>query len=168
VGTPFIDSEQARELAAKPIARMRWFASLLNWRGLQLEKLLFTSDEIERCNLPASRIVAFYMTTDWKFNLQINENPIGQCVTYQATIKADRYGIKNIGWHPFTLFADDGKLKDEVERLRPWFDRRLYKTRLWLREFKMQHLEMLLPSGKKHRGRLSPSLSSFDESQAAI
>jgi len=60
---------------------------------------------------------------DVSFSSEPHAGSIDQCVTYQATIIADRYGIKNIGWHPFTLFADDGKLKDEVERLRPWFDR---------------------------------------------
>lgn len=95
------------------------------------------------------------MTPDLKFNLQVNENPIGQSVTHQATIKADRYGIRNIGWHHFTLFDDDNELSCEAERLRPWLDRNLYKNRRWLREFKAKHPDMLLPSRKKRRGPTS-------------
>jgi hypothetical protein len=147
-----MNSDQTRILASKPIARMRWFASLLNWRGLKLERTIFSADEIRKWDLPSSGIIAFYMTTDWKFNLQINENPIGQSFTHQATIKADRYGILHIGWHPFNLFDDDSELRGEVERLRPWLDRKLYKNHKWLREFRLQHPEMLLGSNKKRRG----------------
>ena len=74
--------------ANRPNAR---FASLLNWHGLELSHLVFSSDEIARWNFHASGILVTYMTPDLKFNLQINEHPIGQTVTYQATIKAERY-----------------------------------------------------------------------------
>ena len=157
--TRFMNSEQKLILASKPLVRMRWFASLLNWQGLQLERLLFTADEMAEWTLPPpSGIIVFYMTTDEKFNLQINENPLYQSVTHQATIKAARYGIKHIGWHPFTLNDDDGRLIDEVERLRPWLDRKLFKNRQWLREFKLNHPQMLVASRKKHRGRRAPYL----------
>jgi hypothetical protein len=147
-----MNAEQHRILSSKPLGRMRWFASLLGWHGLQLELILFAQDEIAKWNVPASGLIVFYMTTDWKFNLQINERPTGQAGTHQATIKADRYGIKNIGWHPFTLFDDDDDLRREAERLRPWLDRNLYKNRRWLRLFKTRYPEMLLATRKKGRG----------------
>ena len=114
-----MNAEQHRILTSKPIAQMRWFASLLNWHGLELSHHIFSSDEIARWNFHASGILVTYMTPDLKFNLQINENPVGQTVTYQATIKAERYGIVHIGWHPFTLFNDDNALRREAERLSP-------------------------------------------------
>ncbi len=147
-----MNAEQHRILTSKPIARMRWFASLLNWHGLELSHHIFSSDEIARWNFHASGILVTYMTPDLKFNLQINENPVGQTVTYQATIKAERYGIVHIGWHPFTLFNDDNALRREAERLSPWLDRRSYKNRKWLRNFEAQHPEMLLSSRKRRRG----------------
>ncbi|NLS92320.1 MAG: hypothetical protein GXX96_09095 [Planctomycetaceae bacterium] len=148
-----LTAEQRRIFNAKPIHRMRWFASLLHWHGLQLERIVPPPDEAAGLRIPEPGIIAFYMTTDWKFNLQINETPIGQSVTHQATIKADRYGINRIDWHPFTLFDDDEELKHEAERLRPWLDRKLYKDRKWLRAFRQYHPELLLPSRKKCRGR---------------
>jgi hypothetical protein len=128
--------EQRRILDSKPIWRMRRFAALLNWHGLQMSHHLLSAEDIERLNFHPSGIIVYYMTPDLKFNLQINENPVGQTVTHQATIKASRYGIIHIGWHDFSLFEDDDNLKREAERLRPWLDRNLYKNKAWLREFK--------------------------------
>jgi hypothetical protein len=119
--------EHRKILNSKPLARIRRFASLLGWNGLQLEYIRFSPEEIVKYNVPSSGIITNYMTTDLKFNLQINELPNGQSHTHQATIKADRYGIRNIGWRPFEMFEDDQQLIQEVERLRPWLDRRLYK-----------------------------------------
>lgn len=130
---------------------MRRFAAFLHWHGLQLERVLFTDDEIRKWNMPPTGIT-YYMTTDPKFNLQISEFESAPPFTHQATIKADRYGISNVGWHPFTLFEDGDKLRAEAERLRPWLDRVLYKNRKWLRDFKVNHPEMLLPSRKRRRG----------------
>ena len=148
-----MNTEQLRILSSKPIGRMRWFASLLNWHGLELSHHVFSSDEIARWNFHASGILVTYMTCDLKFNLQINEHPIGQIVTHQATIKAERYGIVHIGWHSFTLFEDDEELRREAERLRPWLDRKLYKSKAWLREFKARHPDRLMWPRKKRRGR---------------
>ena len=95
--------EQRQTLQSKPLERMRRFASLLNWRGIELEWIVFEPSEREKNDtIPTSGIIAFYLTPDIKFNLQINESPSGQSVTHQATIKASRYGIRDIGWHPFT------------------------------------------------------------------
>ena len=148
-----MNQEQWAIFNSKPIGRMRWFASHLNWRALQLERIIFSQDEIEKWNVPDSGIITYYMTPDLKFNLQINETPNGQSCTHQATIKADRYGIGNIGWHPFTLHEDDASLLGEVERLRPWLERNQYKNRKWLRQFKSEHPELLFPTRKKRRGR---------------
>ena len=148
-----MNREQWAIFNSKPIARMRWFASLLNWRGLQLERVVFTDEQIAEWNVPQSGIVTYYMTPDLKFNLQINETPNGQSVTHQATIKADRYGIANIGWHPFTLNEENDSLRAEAERLRPWLERNNYKNRKWLRQFKRENPEMLLRTRKKRRGR---------------
>ena len=148
-----MNSVQRLILAAKPIGKMQRLASFLNWRGLRLEYIVFTPEEIARWNVPESGIIAYYVTTDRRCNLQINEIPSGQSLTHQASITADRYGIRNVGWHPFTLFDDDNDLRTEAERLRPWLDRRLYKNAEWLRAFKRNHPEMLLPSRKKRRGR---------------
>ena len=139
-------------LNSKPLARMRYFASLLGWNGLQLEYKTFSPDEIAKYGCPATGILTYYMTTDFKFNLQINEVTTGQALAHQATIKADRYGICNIGWHPFDLSENDQQLMQEVERLRPWLDRQLYKNASWRRTFKRKFPEMLLPSQKKKRG----------------
>ena len=51
-----------------PLSRLREFATLLGWNGLQL--YLFHIEEYGT--------IPCYMTPDEKFNLQINENPIGQ------------------------------------------------------------------------------------------
>lgn len=88
--------EQRRVFASKPIDQMRRFAAFLHWHGLQLERLLFTDDEIRKWNLPPAGIITYYMTTDPKFNLQINELASTPPFTHQATIKADRYGIRNV------------------------------------------------------------------------
>jgi hypothetical protein len=125
--------DHRRILNAKPLARMRQFAALLGWHGLELGYIRFTPEEIRKYDAPESGIIVDYMTTDLKFNLQINEVLNGQSTSHQATIKADRYGIINIGWHPFELSEDDAKMKEEAERLRPWLDRRLYKNAKWRR-----------------------------------
>jgi hypothetical protein len=150
-GAMLMNTEQQRILSSKPIGRMRWFASLLSWHGLQLQWLPFSADEMAKWGFPG--VVAFYMTPDEKFNLQVNEYPIGQSVTHHATIKARRYGIRDIGWHAFTLFDGDDELRSEAGRLRPWLDRELYKSRHWRRQFKALHPDMWLPSRKKRRGR---------------
>jgi len=144
--------EQRRIFNSKPIERMRRFVRFLHWSGLQLERILFTTDEIAKWNVAPSGIIAYYMTTDAKFNLQINELDIAQPFTHQGTVKAERYGIRDVGWHPFTLFEDVERMKLEAERLRPWLDRKSYKNRQWIRKVKREHPEMSLPSRKRPRG----------------
>ena len=137
------------------IASFRCFAARFGWRGLQLDWIrsyLNQSKELVPVNV-AGGVVISYTTTDPKFFLQINTVPHGQLHSHQATITAERYGIGNIGWHPFTLHEDDDKLLAEIEMLRPWLDRNQYKNRKWLRHFKSEHPDMLMPTCKKRRGR---------------
>lgn len=119
-----------------------------------MDWILFSAAEIEKGVIPPPGILVDYMTTDSKFNLQFNEIPQGDSYALQATIKAERYGIRDIGWHPFTLFEDEEALIAEAERLRPWLDRKTYKTRSRLCELKAEPQCVLLPSRKKRRGGL--------------
>jgi len=144
--------EQSRILAAKPLARVRRFAALLNWHGLQLLTHVFAADEVEELYRPPLGILFWYMTPDVKFNLQINEHPLGQSITHQASVKAIRYGVSNNGWHPFVLSERDDELHSEAERLRSKLDRRLWKNSKWRREFAANHPVLLPPSRKKRRG----------------
>lgn len=142
--------EQWHILNSKPLERMRRFASLLNWRGLQLEWHIVSPEEGELPKI--TDIIAFYMTPDLKFNLQINEIPLGQSVTHQASVVAFRYSILNIGWHRFALHEDDEVLRAETERLRPWLDRKLFKSRSGLKGIKRMPATTLITSRKKQRG----------------
>ena len=142
--------EQRQTLQSKPLERMRRFASLLNWKGLQLEWHIIPPEEDQPPKI--TDIIAFYLTPDIKFNLQINESPSGQSVTNQASVVAFRYGILNIGWHPFTLYEDDDALRTEAERLRPCLDRKRFKSRSGLKAIKRMPGTTLIPSRKKQRG----------------
>jgi len=148
-----MNQRQHEILMTKPHARMRRFAELLNWRGLQMEWIIYAREEIAWQSVPEPYVVTYYITSDVKFNLQINEKPDGQSLTHQATVKADRYGIRDVGWHPFTLFDNDKELLGEAERLRPWIDRRTYKDPRRRHTLKLANCVTLLPSRKKHRGK---------------
>ncbi|MFO0916220.1 MAG: hypothetical protein U0795_24895 [Pirellulales bacterium] len=147
-----MNPEQRRIYDSKPIERMRRFARLLHWRGVQLERILFTAEQITAWDVPSAGIITYYVTTDLKFNLQINEMDTTPPFTHQATVNADRYGIRSVGWHPFTLFDEDERLRFEADRVRPWLDRNLYKDRRWLGKLRREHPEFLLPSRKRRRG----------------
>ncbi len=72
---------------------MRWFASLLNWNGLQLEWVRFSDeDAVRSLGMPESRIVVYYVTTDEEFHIQINELP-DRPRLHQATVGPFRYGV---------------------------------------------------------------------------
>ena len=130
--------------ADKPVAQMRRFAGMLGWNGLELFRLVAPAD----AGLPAGAVLTFYQTTDEKFFLQINENPMGQGITHQATVCASRYGIRDVGWHRFQMSDDERLLRDEVKRLEPWLARKHFKNPAWRRQFKKQHPELLIPSRK--------------------
>ena len=144
-------AEIQRTLANQPSARMEFFAGLLGWRGLRLWKHLLSDDDVSTANLK-NPLVIWYETTDEKFNLQINQYPIGQTRTYQATVKAERYGIGSVGWHSFEMFEDDESLKREAARLRPWLERRQFKDRKLRMRFIAAHPEIpLYPTKKRSR-----------------
>jgi hypothetical protein len=144
------DIELHRILDAQPLPRMRFFASLLGWNDLQLEYVRLPEDEAQRGSV-CGCVVIFYMTTDPKFNLQINTYPHGQCRHHRATVKADRYGIINVGWHDFQLCEDDTRLCADVERLTPWLRRDQFKDRAWRREFIAKHPEFAYPQSQRRR-----------------
>ena len=127
----------------RPIARVREFATLLGWKGLQL--FLHRSH--------AHGVIPWYQTPDNKFNLQINESPIGQIVRYQATIKADRYGITAMDYVSFELFDDQQSFESEAERIRPYLSRANWKLKTW-RDARRLKPGLIMPkSKKKRRGR---------------
>ena len=144
------DVELNRALAAQPLPRMRLFASLLGWNGLQLEHVRLTNSEQAKVG---SGVVIFYMTTDPKFNLQINTFPHGQCRHHRATVKAERYRIINVGWQDFDLPDDDQLLLAEIDRLKPWLYRPQFKKREWCRQFIKAHPELALGELRRRRGR---------------
>jgi hypothetical protein len=142
------DGDIQRILSVQPLYRMRLFASLLGWKGLQLEHFRWKQEDDHESALG---VAIYYTTTDVKFNLQINCQPHGQIRHYRATIKADRYGIISVGWHDFELHEDDQRLFAEVERLKPWLRRDQFKDRAWRRQFIAQHPELAYPHSKRRR-----------------
>ena len=127
----------------RPKARLRQFATLLGWNGLEL--FLHHSKE--------HGIIPWYQTTDDKFNLQINENPIGQTAQYQATVKAERYGITAIDWVPFELFNDQSSFESEAARILVYVSRANWKTKTWRNDRLLKPGLILPKSKKKLRGR---------------
>jgi hypothetical protein len=140
------NSELQRVLAAQPVARMQRIAAMWGWHGLRLWSV--------RDSQVAGGAILWYMTPDEKFNLQINQHPIGQSRTYRATVKAERYEIVNTGWHDFELFDDDAALVAEADRLHCWLDRRRLKDRVLRTRFLAEHPEVQVYPETKKRGRL--------------
>ena len=124
------DVELQRVLATQPYARIRRFAEELGWNGIRQLHVLLGENEARLASI-ASGIVLFYVTTDEKFNLQINPRDHGQSRLFRATVKACRYGITSIGWHDFELFADENLFRREVERLKPFLYRPYWRDRKW-------------------------------------
>lgn len=145
------DSELRRVLERQPLGRMQLFASWLGWNGLQLEHVSLSEGSIA-VNGDVG-VLVYYMTTDLKFNLQINVHPSGQPRRYHATVNAERYGIRNVGWHDFEITDDDQSLLAEAERLKPWLFRPQFKKKEWRREFIDAHPELAIPNLKRGRGR---------------
>ena len=124
---------------------------MLGWRGLQLKYIWFSPQEIEAGRGPASGLCVYYHTGAWRYALQVNEAKPEDDFTHKATIIPDRYGLRALDWHPFTLFEDDDRRAQEAERLKPYLCRQSFKNRRWLTEFKRQHPEKVL--GRKGRNR---------------
>ncbi|HVX09843.1 MAG TPA: hypothetical protein VHC22_01455 [Pirellulales bacterium] len=117
---------------------MRWFASLLNWNGLQLQWVRLDEE-----------IIVSYVTTDIEFHIQINElrNHPG---LHQATTGPFRYGIgPHVGWHRFELFDDDARLLAESQRLKPFLDRQQFRDPARRVLWKKAHPELLLKKRKQ-------------------
>lgn len=149
------DAELKRVLAAQPLAQMRRLASLLGWNGLCLWHFrVHKSDPY--CDRVAGGAIIYYMTTDEKFNLQINVQPHGQTRIHSATVKAERYGIINVDWHEFELPEIDQDLLRLAERLKPFLLRGNFKNRCWRRKFAEAHPLLVYPNLKARRNRGLP------------
>ena len=138
-------SEISTYLASKPHACLRDLAAALGWHGLQLLT----------CTVPGSKSwpVVYYETTDPKFNLQINEVPSVERIEYQATVKAERYGILHTQWIRFELPNNPDSFTAALSRLQPLVHRVNFKNRQWLGDIKQSDRVRLILSKKKQRGR---------------
>ncbi|MFN0020220.1 MAG: hypothetical protein ACKVP0_18315 [Pirellulaceae bacterium] len=117
---------------------MQRLAEFLGWNGLRLEYGRIPKDERTKAEL-RGQIFIYYMTTDEKFNLQINTNPHGQTRQHQATVKAERYGIIHTEWQHFELPDDEASLVRLAETLKPLLKRSNFKDRDWRKEFAAQN-----------------------------
>lgn len=145
-----LSPEQQAIVLAKPYWRMRWFASLLSWNGLQLEWLrVIEAGAARRPGVAESEVLVYYATTDREFHIQINELP-DRPTLHQATIGPLRYGIgPHVGWHRFELFDDDARLIAEAQRLKPFLDRQQFRDPARRAAWKKAHPELVLKNRKK-------------------
>jgi hypothetical protein len=140
-----LNPEQRAIVLAKPYWRMRWFASQLNWNGLQLEWVRLSDEDVVRSSgVPESRILVYYVTTDQEFHIQINELPDHPRL-HQATVGPFRYGIgPHVGWQRFELFDDDTNLIAEAQRLKPFLDRQQFRDPARRAAWRKAHPELVL------------------------
>jgi hypothetical protein len=123
-----------------PLMLLREFASELGWQGLQQYQFALTPDICG--SYPVGTIITSYITSDEKFNLQINENPVGQKRTYQATIFAVRYGLGPMGWHPIVIDGRQSAI-NEAARLKPVLSRAILRNPKSRRTFVREHSDLL-------------------------
>jgi hypothetical protein len=128
-------SERQRIIESRPLARVRRFASLLNWHGLQLETCTIESEERDETSRRLPLVVTYYMTTQLGFHLQVNQREANSPLDLWATVVGWRLSMPAMPFLPFELFEDDRALAGEAERLRPQLDRRLWKSRNWRKDF---------------------------------
>jgi hypothetical protein len=150
-------------VVAKPYWRMCAFAAMLNWHGLRLEWIRFTEEEAATWpNVPESRIVVHYVTTDQGFHIQINEVR-DRPALYHATVGPFRYGIwqLSIGWHRFELFSNDADLAAEARRLKPFLDRQQFRNPARRAAWKKAHPELVAKKDKKQRFALGSTTSAL-------
>lgn len=148
-----LSTQQRAIVLAKPYWRMGWFASLLNWHALQLEWVNLSQIAATRGpDVPESKILVYYVTTDREFHLQINELP-DHPKLYQATVGPFRYGIGLIGWHRFELCDDDADLIAEAQRLKPFLDRQQFRDPVKRAAWKKAHPEFVLKRRTGHARR---------------
>lgn len=140
-----LSQQQCVLVLSKPYWRMRQFASLLGWRGLVLSWTRIT-DEEAKCSPtpPKTRLFVYYVTTDERFRIQINELPAGQSRYYQAAIAPFHYRISQTEWHPFELFDNDAALIGEAERLRGFLHRQRFRDPVQRAAFKKAHPNLFL------------------------
>jgi hypothetical protein len=119
---------------------LREFAEQLGWRGLEVSQIRLTTDICG--SYPVGTVITSYHTTDLKFNLQINENPIGQIRHHQASIVAERYGIRPIPWQPFTV-DDRNSAIAEALRLSHVLSRSILRNPASRRQFVRQHSHLV-------------------------
>lgn len=125
-----LNPRQRAIVLAEPRWRMRWFASQLNWNGLNLEWVRFSDEDALRgIGVAESKIHIYYLTTNLRFSIQINKLH-NHPRLYQASVGPERYGICqiDIDWHRFELFDDDAQLEAEARRLKPFLDRQLFRN----------------------------------------
>ena len=119
---------------------LREFAEQLGWRGLQIYQLRLNADICG--SYPVGTVVTSYYTPDIKFNLQINENPVGQKRLYQAVIIADRYGVAPIPWQAFTV-DDRNSAIEEASRLSHVLSRSILRNPKTRRQFIRQYPHLI-------------------------
>jgi hypothetical protein len=96
-------------------------------------------------------VVVYYATTDPKFFIQINTYPHGQIRRHQATVRADRYDIFNVGWHDFELHDDERQFTAEAERLEPWLFRTQFKDRKWRKRLAEQNPDLPIVTNRRNK-----------------
>jgi hypothetical protein len=139
---------------AQPIFLLREFANRLGWRGLTCDS--FTLTAVNCGAFAPGTVINSYHTTDFKYFLQINENPIGQTTRYKASIAASRYALRALPWCPFTI-TDDESVVIEAIRLTPLLSRRLLRDVRSRRRFLCENPHFVLPHliGRRAYHRLS-------------
>lgn len=150
--------EQQRYLESRPIDRLRQFASMLYWHGLQLNYHLMPphTPGISETDDP---LIVYFATTHWKFYLQINERGGHDAqLTHCATVVSFGYGLRPYEFQSFTLFDDPLQLAAEADRLRPLLDRRYWRRKSWRKSFLLAHPELRIPTKKRRHAPLSSAI----------
>jgi hypothetical protein len=137
-------AELQRLLQKRPFFRMQQFAERLGWRGLRMEHLWLRE---QNGNLPAGSLIVYYITTDARFHIQINESPCGQWETHGAAVIAERYELVPTPFHDFRLGSDDRQLKAEAQRLAPYLSRANFKSKAWRSQLRRAQPERFYPAG---------------------
>ena len=120
------------------ILKLREFAELLGWRGLQA------------CTVDLDgREITWFETTDKKFYLQINPQPVGSRNHFRATVIATRYGLPldAVGFHDFDLQDEKMSLKVSSEDLYPILGRRNFKNKPWRNHLLHQYAKRMAEHG---------------------
>jgi hypothetical protein len=138
------------EARQKPVSQIDRFCRLLGWKGVRPYHMWLPPESL-RYHGEFSDEVLFscYRTTDDNLFIQINEHP-GQCCEHQAAINAHRYGLTT-GWFKFFITDNLESADSEAKRLLPFLERRNYKSKMWRKEFVVEHPEYVLWQKPKRR-----------------